>query len=79
MKGQSLAEYALVLILVAIVVIVMLALLGPTMGNLFSNKVNPCVYEQSFECKDQRVNQCMQSESYSRDECIALIGGGGQP
>lgn len=38
-KGQGLVEYALILILVAVVVIVILALLGPAIGNIFSNVV----------------------------------------
>lgn len=79
MKAQGLVEYALILILIAVVVIVILAMLGPAIGNLFDNKVNPCIYEQSFACKDARVEQCLQSEQYSREECIALIGGGGRP
>ena len=36
-KAQGLVEYALILMLVAIVVLVVLALLGPSIGNLFSN------------------------------------------
>jgi len=39
-KGQRLVEYALILVLVAIVVIVILALLGPAIGDIFSNIVN---------------------------------------
>ncbi|GAP08335.1 Flp pilus assembly protein, pilin Flp [Anaerolinea thermolimosa] len=39
-KGQGLVEYALILVLVAVVVIVILALLGPAIGNIFSNIVN---------------------------------------
>ena len=35
-EGQGLVEYALILALVAIVVIVILALLGPAIGNVFS-------------------------------------------
>ncbi len=38
-KGQGLVEYALILVLVAVVVIVILALLGPAIGNIFSNVV----------------------------------------
>ena len=37
--GQGLVEYALILVLVAVVVIVILALLGPAIGNIFSNLV----------------------------------------
>lgn len=35
--GQGLVEYALILVMVAIVVIVVLALLGPAIGSIFSN------------------------------------------
>jgi len=35
--GQGLIEYALIMLLVALAVIVILALLGPTIGSLFSN------------------------------------------
>ena len=35
-KGQGLVEYALILVLVAIVVISALMLLGPKIGNAFS-------------------------------------------
>jgi pilus assembly protein Flp/PilA len=35
-KGQGLVEYALILVLVAIVVIVMLALFGSAIGNMYS-------------------------------------------
>lgn len=38
-KGQGLVEYALILVFVAVVVIVVLALLGPAVGNAFSNVV----------------------------------------
>ena len=36
-KGQGLVEYALILVLVAIVVIAALTLLGPIIGNTFSS------------------------------------------
>ena len=35
-SGQGLVEYALVLVLVAVVVIAILTLLGPQIGNVFS-------------------------------------------
>lgn len=38
--GQGLVEYALILVLVAVVVILILALLGPAIGNVFSNIVS---------------------------------------
>jgi pilus assembly protein Flp/PilA len=36
-KGQGLVEYALILVLVAVVVIAILALLGPAIANIFQN------------------------------------------
>ena len=36
-KGQGLVEYALILVLVAIVVIAALTILGPRIGNVFSS------------------------------------------
>ncbi len=35
-EGQGLVEYALILVLVAIVVIAILTILGPEIGNVFS-------------------------------------------
>ncbi len=37
--GQGLTEYALIIMFVAIVVIVVLALVGPPIGNVFSSVV----------------------------------------
>ena len=39
-KGQGLVEYAVILVLVAMVVIVILALLGPAIGNVVSTIMN---------------------------------------
>jgi pilus assembly protein Flp/PilA len=38
--GQGLVEYALILVLVALVVIVILTLLGPQIGQVFSDIVD---------------------------------------
>ncbi len=38
-QGQSLAEYALILALVALAAIVLLALFGSAVGNLYSNTI----------------------------------------
>ena len=35
-KGQGLVEYALILVLVAVVVITVLLVLGPVIGNVFT-------------------------------------------
>ena len=39
-EGQGLVEYALILVLVAIVVIAILTILGPQIGNVFSQITN---------------------------------------
>ena len=39
-KGQGLVEYALILVLVVIVVFAALMILGPMIGNVFSNLNN---------------------------------------
>ena len=36
-RGQGLVEYALILVLISIFVIVVLAVLGPGIGNVFTN------------------------------------------
>ena len=36
-EGQGLVEYALILVLIAVVVIAVLALLGPAIGDIFSD------------------------------------------
>ena len=35
--GQGLVEYALILVMIAVVVIAILLILGPAIGNLYSN------------------------------------------
>jgi len=39
-EGQGLVEYALILVLIAIVVVAVVTLLGPTVGNVFTQIVN---------------------------------------
>jgi pilus assembly protein Flp/PilA len=36
-KGQGLVEYALILVLVAVIVIAVLTVLGPIIGNVFTD------------------------------------------
>lgn len=38
-KGQGLVEYALILALIVIVVIAVLSIIGPAIGNIFSDIV----------------------------------------
>ena len=39
LKGQGFVEYALIMLLVALVVIVVLAMFGPQVGDMYSNVV----------------------------------------
>ena len=39
-RAQGLVEYALILMLVALIVIVMVALFGPAVGNMYSNVIS---------------------------------------
>ena len=39
-SGQGLVEYALILVLVAVVVIAILTIIGPQIGNIFSRVTN---------------------------------------
>lgn len=48
-EGQGLTEYALLLALIAVVVVLILAILGPQIGNLFS-QVAPCISPVQFFC-----------------------------
>jgi pilus assembly protein Flp/PilA len=54
-KGQGLVEYALILVLVAIVVIAALMFLGPIIGNVFS-KVNNSLSGLT-SCSQGEINQ----------------------
>jgi pilus assembly protein Flp/PilA len=46
-RGQGLVEYALILVLVAIVVFAVLMLLGPIIGNVFSTINSSLINAQS--------------------------------
>lgn len=35
----------------------------------------PCDAPQSFSCIDQRVQECMASDKYSKEQCVILVGG----
>lgn len=74
MKAQGLVEYVLILILLAVVIFVMLAMLGPAFGNMANA---PCWNETSQACIDHRVNECLKTERYTMDQCVNLIGGSG--
>jgi pilus assembly protein Flp/PilA len=39
MQGQGLLEYGLIIMLVALIIVIVLTILGPSISNLFSNVV----------------------------------------
>jgi len=61
-KGQGLLEYALILMLVALIVIVILALLGPAVGNMYSNIVPKIWNDLTFlAINDLSISICTKS------------------
>lgn len=71
-KGQGLVEYAIVIVLVIAVIVIVIALFGQVLTG-----VNQCSdsKDMSFKCRDYQLQQCIKSEKYSQDECMALVGG----
>lgn len=71
-KGQSLADYALIVFIVILVIVILVIIMRPIFAN------SACFFngQNSVECKTARVEQCVQDEKFSRNECIDLIGGG---
>lgn len=74
MRGQGLVEYALILVVIAVVAIVIITLIG----GIHIDNSNPCYGNDDirFVCLDYRVTECVASERYTREECITLIGTG---
>lgn len=74
MKGQGLVEYAVILLLIAVIVIVIVAVIAPGFAKSLSG--NPCLLaETSVDCRKAKVEQCMQDEAYTKDQCVRLVGG----
>lgn len=75
MKGQGMVEYALIAVLIVVLLIVIVATIGPKIGVI---QEDPCFTQPgSFECRDAQVNQCLETERYTKDQCVILVGGGG--
>jgi pilus assembly protein Flp/PilA len=55
-SGQGLIEYALIIVLVAVVVIVTLSLLGPAVGNIYSNVVDTLSFSEPDPDPDPEEN-----------------------
>jgi len=37
--------------------------------------VDPCDAPLSFACLDRRVQECITSEKYTKEQCVVLVGG----
>lgn len=58
-RGQGLVEYALILVMVAIVVISILGLLGPSVGNIFSDLTDVLAEPPTFAELGAAVTGCV--------------------
>jgi len=72
-KGQGLVEYALILVLVAIVVIAILALLGPAIAGIFGDISCTLKYpsEATFEGSDPTLTYEIKLISPDRKDALA--------
>ena len=67
-RGQGVVEYALILILVAVVVVCIVAMIGIASTSPEDQAA------AEFAERDQRVAACVESERYTREECVVLMG-----
>lgn len=64
--------------LVVLFVALMLILLLLLVLGAVSSMPNPCTAPRSMACLDHRMQECLARETYTRAECVALVGGGGR-
>jgi len=69
-EGQGLVEYALILVLVAVVVIVVLSLVGPGVGNIFSQVVTALNDGASGNITETVNGNCLAHNSGGNDILI---------
>lgn len=90
-KGTSIVEFVVIMFIVVVVVIVVAALVAPVINKRLCDDGNKhvcplvtgtpdlsvhCSWEPStFECRDFEFQKCINSEKYSREDCIRLVGG----
>jgi len=56
--------------------IVVLIVIIITVSNYLSERrANICTDPYSFQCVDHRVQECIESEKYSKEQCVILVGG----
>lgn len=69
MKGQGIFEYILILVLVVVIVIVVIGVFAPVLTGVCG------IGHSQFECNDSKVQECLKSEQYTKDQCVILVGG----
>ncbi len=70
-RGQGLVEYALIIVLVSVVVIAVLTLLGPTIGQVYSNVTN--ALGVGLDPEAPRINCSVPSNSPGAVNLEALV------
>jgi pilus assembly protein Flp/PilA len=71
-EGQGLVEYALILVLVAIIVIAILLVLGPQIGNVFSRVTSGLQHAGQFATKPRPAGTAP-SSSHRRGPPLLLV------
>jgi len=81
-KGQGLTEYAMILVLVAVVVIVILAILGPAVGNVFSNiivAIDPLMFKPKMHVSAISVNASLAMGTVTANGTVTIVDEDGSP
>jgi len=72
MKGEWIiyaVSFIVILVLVGVLAWVILGLVNGLRSD------DPCWTGTVFECRDSRVQECMLTEQYTKDQCVTLVGG----
>lgn len=74
---DSVSAFGFVLSIVAIVIIITVLMYSGGTFNPRPANPDPChtANDSSFACRDYQVNQCLASDKYNKEQCIALVGG----
>jgi hypothetical protein len=72
--GSMLFNAAMIITIVGVLALALLFIKAFT-DDVRSNPQN--CNNNSFECRNIQVQECVKSEQYTRDECIKLVGSNG--
>ena len=73
-RGQGMAEYALILVLVALVVIAILSILGPAVGNAYSSVMDQMEESTEGESSEEGTGNETPGECYSSLLISIMVG-----